>query len=187
MSKKKSPPSIGQFALSERDDLLAKITKQAREIAAMKAQPGAVVLPELIKRAADVVEGLHGEPLPGAMPVRVQKLKAALESLNASRVPGGWKLVPVEPTLNMLGAALMNQVDCVDTIQVIRADYKAMLSAAPAPAVEPAHSDVSVPREVLRFLLGESDLHGVAFGDARPPLGKFWWRTELRALLGGEV
>jgi hypothetical protein len=52
---------------------------------AMKAKPGAVV-PELIKRAADVVEGLHGEPLPGAMPVRVQKLKAALESLNASSV-----------------------------------------------------------------------------------------------------
>jgi hypothetical protein len=63
------------------------------------------------------------------------------------------------------------------------------LIVAPTTAVEPAHSDdVQVPREWLRFLLGESDLHGVAFGDARPPLGKFWWRTELRALLaGGEV
>jgi len=42
---------------------------------------------------------------------------------------------------------------------------------------------VVVSRELLRFLLGESELHGVAFGDPKPPLGKFWWRTELRALL----
>jgi hypothetical protein len=57
------PPSIGQFALSERDDLLATIAEQARkierlasrlrtalldnaELAAMKAKPGAVVMPE---------------------------------------------------------------------------------------------------------------------------------------------
>jgi hypothetical protein len=42
---------------------------------------------------------------------------------------------------------------------------------------------VVVSRELLRFLLGESELNGVAFGDPKPPLGKFWWRTELRPLL----
>lgn len=57
----------------------------ADEISALKAQPSGVV-EELIKRAADVVEGLHGEDLPGAIPVRIQKLKAALESLNSSPV-----------------------------------------------------------------------------------------------------
>ena len=47
-------------------------------------------------------------------------------------VPDGWKLVPVEPTHEMLGAALMNQVECLDAIAVIRADYKAMIAAATA-------------------------------------------------------
>ena len=51
-------------------------------------------------------------------------------------VPDGWKLVPVEPTHEMLGAALMNQVECLDAVEVIRTDYKAMLAAAPAaPAI----------------------------------------------------
>jgi hypothetical protein len=94
-------------------------------------------------------------------PGESEKIARALVSLlnpacevtrvNASRVPDGWRWVPVEPTLNMLGAALMNQVDCVDTIQVIRADYKAMLSAAPTPAAEPAHSDVSAPNYKGKF------------------------------------
>lgn len=51
-------------------------------------------------------------------------------------VPDGWKLAPVEPTHEMLGAALMNQVECLDAIEVIRTDYKAMLAAAPAPGGE---------------------------------------------------
>lgn len=34
--------------------------------------------PELYRRAYDVLEGLEGVPLPGAMPTRVKKLRAAL-------------------------------------------------------------------------------------------------------------
>jgi hypothetical protein len=199
---KKTPPSIGQFALSERDDLLATIAEQSREIerlndcwqdcraskeafacnaislqnrlAALKAQP--------------CVGNERGHDTKGSrkalgainakLRAKVGMLEREVTRLNASRVPEGWKLVPVEPTLNMLGAALMNQVDCADAIEVIRADYKAMLSAAPAPTVEPDHSDVIVPRELLNLIdeamcdfLGEDD----------PLLG------DLRALLGGEV
>lgn len=43
---------------------------------------------------------------------------------------------------------------------------------------------VSMPMEFVRFLLGEGDLNGYSFGDMHQVrVGKFWWRTELRALL----
>jgi hypothetical protein len=123
----------------------ATMAEQAREISVLKDKTGAVVLPELIKRAADVVEGLHGEPLPGAMPVRVQKLKAALESLNASRVPEGWQLVPLNPAkfLDMGFAYIDAARESEPNMRwaFSHAGYKAMLSAAPAPAVEPASDE----------------------------------------------
>lgn len=52
-------------------------------------------------------------------------------------------------------------------------------------AAPPASADaVSVPIDFVRFLLGEADLNGYSFGDMHQVrVGKFWWRTELRALL----
>lgn len=44
---------------------------------------------ELINRAFDVVEGLHGEDLPGSMVARVRKLKAELDRFNSSAVSAG--------------------------------------------------------------------------------------------------
>ena len=42
----------------------------------------------------------------------------------AQKVPKGWKLVPIEPTLEMIGAA-EDQADCLGDF------YRAMLAAAP--------------------------------------------------------
>jgi hypothetical protein len=39
---------------------------------------------DLVRRASDVLEGLEGLVLPGAMPVRVEKLRAALEKAGAA-------------------------------------------------------------------------------------------------------
>jgi hypothetical protein len=165
------------------DEARAEIKSLRATIDALKLDhnSGAVVLPERFNmepyQTVDMGSANYKAGFNKAL-----KLAARL---NASRVPDGWQLVPVEPTKAMLKAAKLSGV--IDP-RVSGYCYQLMLSAAPVPAVEPAHSDVvSVPRELLRFLLGESELHGVAFGDARPPLGKFWWRTELRALLEGEV
>jgi hypothetical protein len=92
---KKTPPSIGQFALSERDDLLSTIAEQAREIA----------------------------------------------RLNVSRVPEGWQLVPLNPAkfLDMGFAYIDAARESEPNMRwaFSHAGYKAMLSAAPAPTVEP--------------------------------------------------
>lgn len=53
---------------------------------------------------------------------------------------------------------------------------------------------VRVPESFARFLIGETEIDGVAFGERHPKLtGMFWWRDQLRALLaqrergGGEA
>lgn len=53
-----------------------------------------------------------------------------IERLAANSIPEGWQLVPKEPTDGMLDAA--SQVDCSPD-WMLRAEYKAMLAAAPKP------------------------------------------------------
>ena len=86
----------------------------------------------------------------------IDRLMSEVARLNTApvqrvSVPDGWKLVPVEPTHEMLGAALMNQVECLDAIAVIRADYKAMLAAAPA---APAADAGMVLEQAMYALIG---------------------------------
>jgi hypothetical protein len=49
------PPSVGEFAVEDRQRLLAKVEEQARKIAALKARPSGVVLPA--KYADDTAYG----------------------------------------------------------------------------------------------------------------------------------
>jgi hypothetical protein len=77
------------------------------------------------------------------------ELLAAPSSAPAG-VSDGWRLVPVEPTPEMIQAAL--DKPCFDPLgdllpwsQITRTSYAAMLAAAPPP--EPASDVVQVPRE----------------------------------------
>jgi hypothetical protein len=187
MTKKKTPPSIGQFALSERDDLLATIADQSREIAAMKAQPGAVVMPELDQYDAGLLNDFGGGNVDWWQDYMRAELDRAhdfyqsqVSSLNASRVPEGWQLVPVEMIEHVRHARKLLGGDPAPEYvrEKLRQKLTDLLAApTPAPSVEPAHSDaVSVPRELLELIdeamcdfLGEDD----------PLLG------DLRALLAG--
>jgi hypothetical protein len=180
---KKTPPSIGQFALSERDDLLATIAEQSREIErlltriaevekqnhdlierfapyeiqdAMKAKPGAVVLPDILFDGFTVYEEvLKGreqqrtshENVSDTLDAIVRLLRRANPDsarLNVSRVPEGWQLVPLNPAkfLDMGFAYIDAARESEPNMRwaFSHAGYKAMLSAAPAPTVEPAHS-----------------------------------------------
>jgi hypothetical protein len=139
---KKTPPSIGQFALSERDDLLATIAEQAREIERLAANAARYAF----------VKNMTREMLLAWRDIYAFS-DAAIDAATRKR--------KLRWAFSQHG-------------------YKPMLSAAPAPTVEPAHSDaVSVPRELLELIdeamcdfLGEDD-----------PL-----RGQLRALLaGGDV
>lgn len=62
---------------------------------------------------------------------------------NKPAIPPGWKLVPVEPTPEMIDAYVSNH----ERFQSARSDWTAMLAAAPQPAIPPDH--VAVPRELL--------------------------------------
>jgi hypothetical protein len=63
-------------------------------------------------------------------------MRSELEALR-SAVPAGWRLVPVEPTLEMLQAGRDTPLagdDAVDAPEDYKAVYRAMLAAAPQPA-----------------------------------------------------
>jgi hypothetical protein len=120
---KKTPPSIGQFALSERDDLLSTIAEQAREIsklesgiprlneqlyhakqelAALKAQPGAVVLPDILFDGFTVYEEvLKGREQQRTSHENVSDTLDAIARLLRRANPDSARLnasrVPVEP------------------------------------------------------------------------------------------
>lgn len=74
-----------------------------------------------------------------------QDFARAIEA-EAQRVPDGWKLVPVEPTAEMLhrvdGASIINFEEaaeaCALSFEEIQAIYRAMLSAAPEPVQQEA-------------------------------------------------
>jgi hypothetical protein len=89
MTKKKSPVILGEFALSERDDLLATIAEQAREIAAMKAAPAPTVEPahsdvgkvprELLERALNRVVSFHSPDVESSLSSDLRALLAGGE------------------------------------------------------------------------------------------------------------
>ena len=100
----------------------------------LPAKAQGVVMPERKPKAISNKFDLFYNDAWNACLDEVARLNAA--PVQQVSVPDGWMLVPVEPTHEMLGAALMNQVECLDAIEVIRTDYKAMLAAAPAPRGE---------------------------------------------------
>lgn len=65
------------------------------------------------------------------------------------QVPAGWKLVPVEPTREMLVAT--------NWANDPAAGYRAMLVAAPAPPAAEQPDAVKVPRKVLENWLDSAD------------------------------
>lgn len=53
--------------------------------------------------------------------------------------------------------------------------------AAPAGQVAAPKDDL---QQVIAFLMGESELEGVSFGERHPTkAGAFWWRLNLRAAM----
>ena len=111
--------------------------RRDRMVFATAAKAQGVVMPEPMKRGDEGGSGEYGAAMIRGYNACLREV-ARLNSAPAQQVsvPDGWKLAPVEPTHEMLGAALMNQVECLDAIEVIRTDYKAMLAAAPAPGGE---------------------------------------------------
>ncbi|HHX8208162.1 TPA: hypothetical protein ACVNYE_004519 [Enterobacter hormaechei] len=84
------------------DDFICMLTGRAKYL----REKGEIKSPELLERAAAALQG---------------------ESVNTSSIPNGWKLVPIDPTKDMLRAGQsvvgfwLNTVHC----------YSKMLAAAP--------------------------------------------------------
>lgn len=57
---------------------------------------------------------------------------AAWQRTQSAGVPDGWRLVPVEPTPEMVEAALRSEDASFDSRSIVVTDYRAMLAAAPA-------------------------------------------------------
>ena len=70
-----------------------------------------------------------------------------------TNVPDGWRLVPVEPTAEMIRA--LDDVHCASYLWPVRA-YKAMIDAAPAPSatLQPDHDHARHVRTALRLDAG---------------------------------
>ena len=119
MSNKRIPPAVGEFAVGERDQLLARIAEQAREIerlrlniaeynehercyqselAALKAQPSGVV-PELRQVVTDALMGMisavtsstppANEPPPPFIQAAIDRAVDRIARLNSSPVSAG--------------------------------------------------------------------------------------------------
>ena len=86
--------------------------------------------PEQMRELADILEPMAAAPvfdrldIPGA----VALLRQCAEQQPSEQPASGWKLVPVEPTAEMLSAT--SWPGCA------RADYAHMLAAAPAPTAQ---------------------------------------------------
>jgi hypothetical protein len=136
------------------EELKAKITEQAREIeinhclyasalireeklrtelATLKAQPSAVVMPE----RRPEVNGAWGDN-DDAYDSGVNDTLDDVTRLNASRVPEGWRPAPSVATLEMKNAGwqeIARQGIDPESCEM-QAIYHALLSAAPAPTVQ---------------------------------------------------
>ena len=120
MNNKHIPPAVGEFAVGERDQLLARIAEQAREIerlrlniadynehercyqaeiAALKAQPSGVVLPELRTVVTDAFMGMIAavtsttppadQPPPPFIQSAIDRAVDRIGRLNSSPVSAG--------------------------------------------------------------------------------------------------
>ncbi|MFO3949522.1 hypothetical protein AAHD34_18610 [Enterobacter hormaechei] len=94
------------------DDFICMLTGRAKYL----REKGEIKSPELLERAAAALQG---------------------ESVNTSSIPNGWKLVPIDPTKDMLRAGQsvvgfwLNTVHC----------YSKMLAAAPAAPQQEADNE----------------------------------------------
>lgn len=211
----KIPPSVAEYSIGERAQLLGRIAELELAIADFWGQlPAGFILrvdrlaalkqpsagaderaafeaaflgykAMLTDSKASRAAGHHVEQPSNMFRVWLHLRAQARASLSASRdVPEGWRLVPVEPTIDMLSATIAggkmeNRADLRPMI------YRAMLAAAPSPSADDAKM-VKVPVSFVRFLLGDEPIDGHSFGDARPDTpGMYWWRKQLRALLNG--
>lgn len=73
-------------------------------------------------------------PVPCPQKFALAECRAASARPEALRIPDGWKLVPLEPTLEMKEAAAMYRASCEDTRlqKTFGGYYRAMLAAAPS-------------------------------------------------------
>lgn len=86
-------------------------------------------------KAGCTKEWMWAATAPDLKPVMyVEQHNRIVSALQASAmvVPEGYKVVPIEPTKEMMDAALMADCGEIDPRSIIYADYKAMLAASPA-------------------------------------------------------
>lgn len=154
-----------------------------RELSAIKAQQGAsVAVPDVMNRAFITGESGDGE-------YRVVMQFQTLADMQQSH---NW----IVRLLSDPSPARLNQQPCAVVMPERKpyenpgSEYFHGYNAGWASALDriarlnPPVDGVVVPIEFVRFLLGETDMGGYSFGDMHQVrVGKFWWRTELRALL----
>ena len=89
MNNKRVPPSVAQFAVSERAELLARIAEQAREIDHLLA-----CIHELEMHNHDLIERFAPDEINRAVLDEVARLNASL--VQQASVPDGWRLVTTD-------------------------------------------------------------------------------------------
>ena len=79
------------------------------------------------------VTGVGDDHLESTTAYAARFIRAMLAAQHATSVPGGWKLVPIEPTQEMLRAL----VDGANQYDSWNEGYRDMLAAAPEPEAKP--------------------------------------------------
>ena len=87
-----------------------------------------------MRRAAEIAAGWNtGTQAAKDRRQEAMRVESLADSEKNRPLPNGWKLVPIEPTLEMIGAAA-DQADCMGDW------WRAMLAAAPPPPSNAAFS-----------------------------------------------
>ncbi len=91
------------------------------------------------------------------------KARAALSAPPAAGVPEGWKLVPIEPTAEMVQAALDKPAfdplgDLLPWSHITRTSYAAMIKAAPTPPASEQQQAVVLPEPFMFVKLHAGDV-----------------------------
>lgn len=141
------------LARGNEGDLAALVKRLAREL--RKAKPGN----EMSDQAMDYLkrQGLLGSPLRDAL-----ALEAPAAGVQAVR--DGWKLVPMEPTAEMVAAACRDHGYPGGTRSVYVLGYRSMLAAAPQASAAPAPAE---PAAAILFE-NEDGRHAVWQGAGSP-------------------
>jgi chorismate mutase len=144
------------------DDACEDAMSVARQLAALKSNQGAVVLPE----RRPEVNGTWGDS-GDAYNSGVNDTLDEVTRLNASRVQEGCRVTTEgvqfgnawysHERITQKSADQLNNGECGLTARQYMEWVRAMLSAAPAPTVEPAHSDVIVTRDWLKHIYRDLD------------------------------